>query len=56
MQALAHIDYPVAMGLAAYGVVCWLAGWHSSIRCSGQMYDEGYRAGYAAGTERREKE
>ena len=46
-----QIDYPVAAALIAFGAVCWLGGWHSSIRGSGEMYDDGFRAGYRAGRE-----
>ena len=46
-----RMDWKIACIVAAYGAVCWLAGWHGSISASGKMYDEGYRAGYSAGRE-----
>jgi hypothetical protein len=44
------MDWPIVCVVIGYGAVCWLAGWHGSIRASGRMYDEGFKAGYTAAT------
>ena len=44
-----NIDWPTAMVVLVYGAVCWMGGWHASLKSSGKMYDEGYRAGHADG-------
>ncbi len=46
---IASIDWPTAMVVLVYGVVCWMGGWHASLRASGAMYDEGYRSGHRDG-------
>ena len=46
---LSSIDWPTAMVVLVYGVVCWIGGWHASLRASGTMYDEGYRNGHHDG-------
>ena len=49
MHRLAEIDWSTAVVILAYGGVCWLWGWHVSLKSSGRMYDEGYRDGHKDG-------